>query len=134
MSTLSKRAPPATALTLPSALDLDADDQITSGAFYKNGSDFVLILGGRYTSGGCTNVGLYSTKSNQLSPLNSSVTIDGIVLALKVVDDSLLIGGNFTSSQSNSAGLAMYNLESNSWSDSPPGLVGKCRLAGRTRR
>lgn len=126
--TFDRRAPPATSLTLPTPIDLSDSDQILAGAFYKNGSDYSLILGGQYVSNGVSNIGIYSTDANTLSSLNDSNSIAGTVQALKVVDNSLYIGGTFTTRQAGGSGFAVYDLKNNAWASSPPSLVGESSL------
>lgn len=111
----SKRA--TTEVTgLPTPISNDANAQILAGAFYKNGSDDLTILGGRYqTEESVSNIGIYNSDSQSLSPLASDNPIDGVVRALRVVDDTLWIGGQFTA-QDGSIGLTRYELDNGKWS------------------
>ncbi|GAA5900213.1 hypothetical protein JCM8208_002052 [Rhodotorula glutinis] len=131
---LEARAPQASSpvnLTLPSPIQAVAAapgsarsaDQVLAGAFWKNGSSTLMLLGGAFsTSTGIENLGAYDTKAGSLEAL-AGFEVDGAVTALKVVDDTLWVGGNFTSA-SGRQGLATYDLAQQKVDDSQPPLAG----------
>ncbi|GAA5854870.1 hypothetical protein JCM9279_005545 [Rhodotorula babjevae] len=131
---LEARAPQASSpvnLTLPSPIQAvaaapgsaRAADQVLAGAFWKNGSSTLMLLGGAFsTSTGVENLGAYDTKAGSLEALGG-LEVDGAVTALKVVDDTLWIGGNFTSA-SGRQGFATYDLAQQKVDDSQPPLSG----------
>ncbi|KPV77610.1 uncharacterized protein RHOBADRAFT_51443 [Rhodotorula graminis WP1] len=131
---LEARAPPASApvnLTLPSPIQAVAAapgsarsaDQVLAGAFWKNGSSTLMLLGGAFSSStGVENLGAYDTKAGSLEAL-AGFEVDGAVMSLKVVDDTLWVGGNFTSA-SGRQGFATYDLAQQKVDDSQPPLAG----------
>jgi len=114
----------ATVSALPTPIDTTANNQILTGAFYSNHSDHVIILGGRFTSNGASNIGSYSTSQSSLYPLNTTQTIDGAVQTMAINEDTLFIGGNFTTSSGSNA-FAIYNLKAGQWGASPAALQRK---------
>ena len=135
---LEARAPQASSpvnLTLPSPIQAAAAspgsaraaDQVLAGAFWKNGSSTLMLLGGAFsTSTGVENLGAYDTKAGSLEALGG-LEVDGAVTALKVVDDTLWVGGNFTSA-SGRQGFATYDLAQQKVDDSQPALAGASPL------
>lgn len=134
-STLEPRAPSMMNATLPSALPSDSTAQVLAGAFWKNGSDSLMVLGGRFVaSGGIANVGLYDQEARTLEALPGTV-ISGAVSVLAVFKDTLWIGGNF-STAAGRQGLSTYDLSKLAANDSSPALQGEfardCRMQGST--
>ncbi|GAA6049737.1 hypothetical protein JCM3770_004434 [Rhodotorula araucariae] len=132
---LEPRAPLAPAsvnLTLPSPIQAvaatsgagrRAADQVLAGAFWKNGSSSVMLLGGAYTTtSGVRNLGVYDAKAETLAAL-PGLELDGAVTALRVVGDVLWIGGNFTTAGGRQ-GLTTYDLKAQALGDSEPALTG----------
>lgn len=98
--------------TLPHALTGTTSATILAGAFFK---DRELIVGGRFvTSNAVANVGIYDLSMSSLKSLNGTKTLEGSVLAIKVVGDVAWIGGTFVS-PSGKTGLDTYNLTSGRW-------------------
>ncbi|GAA5987924.1 hypothetical protein JCM10908_007272 [Rhodotorula pacifica] len=130
--TLEPRAPapsPAVNLTLPSpiqafaATNSNSDDQVLAGAFWKNGSNGLMLVGGAFvSSNGVANLGAYDSESGTLSSL-PGLSINGTVTTLRTVSDSLWIGGNFSSS-GNRISLTAYDLKSQQVDGSAPPLTG----------
>jgi hypothetical protein len=131
--TLEPRAPapsPAVNLTLPSPIQAVAstgpesgENQVLAGAFWKNGSNELMLVGGSFvSSGGVNNIGTYDSNSGNLTAL-PGLSINGTVTALRTVSDTLWIGGNFTSS-GDRAGLTAYDLDGQQIDGSVPSLTG----------
>lgn len=111
---IQKRAP-TEVTSLPTPISQTTDPQILTGAFYSKGDSDVIVLGGRFsTENGVDNIGIYDTDSQGISALADSNSIDGTVRALRVVDDTVWIGGQFTT-QDGSAGLIRYKLDEEQW-------------------
>ncbi|GAA5934785.1 Rax2p [Sporobolomyces koalae] len=132
---LEARAPapsPAANLTLPSPIQAAASstsstEEVLAGAFWKNGSTELMLVGGSFvSSNGIRNLGAYDPKSGDLSALTGQ-EISGTVTNLLVVDDTLWIGGNFSTSNGRQ-GFSTYNLKQSQVDDSQPALSG---YAGR---
>ncbi|GAA6004226.1 Rax2p [Rhodotorula paludigena] len=133
---LEPRAPQTTAavnLTLPSPIQAVAassasssgsqTDQVLAGAFWKNGSTELMLLGGSFaTESGVSNLGAYDTAADTLASL-PGLEVVGAVTALKVVEDSLWVGGNF-STAAGRQGLSTYSLKDQTLDDSQPPLTG----------
>ncbi|BGP40759.1 hypothetical protein JCM10449v2_004724 [Rhodotorula kratochvilovae] len=135
---LEPRAPQASSsvnLTLPSPIQAVAAtsvagnaggasaDQVLAGAFWKNGSSTLMLLGGAYaTASGVQNLGGYDTKAETLAPL-PGLDVDGAVTALRVVGNTLWVGGNFTTA-SGRQGFTTYDLKAQTLDDSEPPLTG----------
>lgn len=111
---LFKRA--TTSVTsLPTPLSTSSRTQVLAGTHYKNGSDDLVLLGGRFTtSNGTQNIAVFNSDSDELQSLAQGNNIDGTVRTLKVVDDTLWIGGQFTT-QDGSNSLVRYELDQGSW-------------------
>jgi len=139
---LEPRAPapsPSANLTLPTpiqavASSLNSNDQILVGEFWNNGSTDFMIVGGSFVSSTSLkfssevrNVGMYDPKAQSLLPLQGE-EITGTVTNLLVVDDTLWIGGNF-STLSGRQGFTTYNLKEQSIDDSQPPLSGELSSA-----
>ncbi|KWU43966.1 hypothetical protein RHOSPDRAFT_5691, partial [Rhodotorula sp. JG-1b] len=132
--TLEPRAPapsPAVNLTLPSPIQAVAstglqgggENQVLAGAFWKNGSNELMLVGGSFvSSGGVNNIGTYDSDSGTLTAL-PGISISGTVTALRTVSDTLWIGGNFTAS-GDRAGLTAYDLDGQQIDGSVPSLTG----------
>ncbi|GAA5919969.1 hypothetical protein JCM1841_004401 [Sporobolomyces salmonicolor] len=131
---LEPRAPAPSStfnLTLPSPIsavastaDSSSTDQVLAGAFWKNGSTTLMLLGGSFTSStGVQNLGAYDTSKKTFSSLPGAETINGTVTSLMVLDDSLWIGGNF-STGGGRQGFATYDLQGGKVDDSQPPLSG----------
>ena len=133
--TLEPRAPapsPAVNLTLPSPIQAVAstglqgggENQVLAGAFWKNGSNELMLVGGSFvSSGGVNNIGTYDSDSGTLTAL-PGISISGTVTALRTVSDTLWIGGNFTAS-GDRAGLTAYDLDGQQIDGSVPSLTGQ---------
>lgn len=133
---LEPRAPQASSsvnLTLPSPIQAvaassgagtsRAADQVLAGAFWKNGSSTLMLLGGAFTaSSGVENLGAYDSQTETLEAL-PGLEVDGAVTALRVTDDTLWVGGNF-STLSGRQGLTTYDLTNQASDDSQPPLTG----------
>ena len=135
--TLEPRAPapsPAVNLTLPSPIQAVAstgpqggENQVLAGAFWKNGSNELMLVGGSFvSSGGVNNIGAYDSDSGALTGL-PGLSINGTVTALRTVSDTLWIGGNFTAS-GDRAGLTAYDLDGQQIDGSVPSLTGQSRV------
>lgn len=129
-SALEPRAPqPASSvnLTLPSPIQAiaatNSGDQILAGAFWKNGSTNVMLVGGSFASStGVTNLGAYDSKAQTLSALPGE-SVAGTVTTLDVIGDVLWVGGNFTTG-SGRQGFTTYDLQHTTPDDSQPPLSG----------
>ena len=93
-----------------------------------------MIVGGSFVSSTSLkfssevrNVGMYDPKAQSLLPLQGE-EITGTVTNLLVVDDTLWIGGNF-STLSGRQGFTTYNLKEQSIDDSQPPLSGELSSA-----
>lgn len=119
--------------TLPSSLDISStSSEILAGAFWKNGTNTLMLLGGRFISTtGITNLGLYDTAKKSLTGLVGE-TLKGAVTALAIFGDVAWIGGNFTTT-SGRQGFSTYNLASSTLDDSEPPLMGKLIIAAISR-
>jgi hypothetical protein len=119
-------------LTLPSTISADGSNEVLAGAYWKNGSTTLMLLGGSFTSSnGVRDIGLYNQNSQALMPLNGE-TITGVVRALAVVNDVAWIGGDFTTGAGRQ-GLSTYGLKNSTLLDSVPALTGSCPSdSGRT--
>ncbi|GAA6032659.1 hypothetical protein JCM8097_004866 [Rhodosporidiobolus ruineniae] len=126
-------------LTLPSPIQavasqgasgsLDATNEVLAGAFYKNGSAELMLLGGAFaSSSGVQNLGAYDSKSGELVSLPGVAAgdVDGAVTSLLVVDDAVWVGGNFSTSQTMGGrqGLVTYDLKEGRVDDGQPALQG----------
>ncbi|GAA5863961.1 hypothetical protein JCM3774_004434 [Rhodotorula dairenensis] len=137
--TLEPRAPPAPSpavnLTLPSPIQAvasttrgpDGDDQVLAGAFWKNGSTELMLVGGSFVSSeGVVNIGTYDSASGILANL-PGLSVNGTVTTLRTVSDSVWVGGNFTAS-GNRAGLITYDLQGEQVEGTVPALSGYANL------
>lgn len=123
-------------LTLPSpisaissSLDGDASNEVLVGAFWKNGSTTLMLLGGSFVSStGVSNLGSYDSKTSTLSALPGAQDVEGTVTALLVVEDTLWVGGNMTTGGTRQ-GLATYDLKEGKADDSQPALAGAFLLS-----
>ncbi|GAA6002971.1 hypothetical protein JCM10207_001925 [Rhodosporidiobolus poonsookiae] len=102
-------------------------NQVLAGAFWKNGSTDLMLLGGAFvsssTNGSATvqNLGAYDTDADELRAL-PGLEVSGAVTALLVVEDTLWVGGNFSSAERQ--GLATYDLKGETSDNSQPALTG----------
>ncbi|BGO92154.1 hypothetical protein NBRC10512v2_004420 [Rhodotorula toruloides] len=126
---LEPRAQPASSvnLTLPSPIQAIAatgsGDQLLAGAFWKNGSTNLMLVGGSFaSSAGVANLGAYDTKAQTLSALPGE-SVTGTVTTLDVIGDTLWVGGNFTT-VSGRQGFTTYDLQHTTPDDSQPPLSG----------
>ncbi|GAA5897776.1 Rax2p [Sporobolomyces salmoneus] len=128
---LEPRAPapsPAANLTLPTPIQAIASstgssEEVLAGAFWKNGSTELMLVGGSFVSSeGVRNVGAYDPKAQNLTALAGEDLV-GTVTNLLVVDDTLWIGGNFSTANGRQ-GFTTYNLKAGQTDDSQPPLSG----------
>jgi hypothetical protein len=84
-----------------------------------------MIVGGSFVSTeGVRNLGAYDPKAQTLTAL-AGEQISGTVTNLFVVDDTLWVGGNFSTS-SGRQGFTTYNLKESQVDDSQAPLSGAC--------
>ncbi|GAA5977101.1 hypothetical protein JCM5350_003219 [Sporobolomyces pararoseus] len=128
---LEPRAPapsPAANLTLPTPIQAIASspstsEEVLAGAFWKNASTELMIVGGSFVSSeGVRNIGAYDPKARTLTAL-AGEGLSGTVTNLLVVDNTLWIGGNF-STTSGRQGFTTYDLKASQNDDSQPPLSG----------
>lgn len=127
---LEARAPaPSGNLTLPTPIsaaasgDASGANQVLAGAFWKNGSTDVVLVGGSFaSSSGVANVGAYDSQDGALTSL-PGLAVEGTVTTLRVIGDTLWLGGNFTASDGHQ-GLASYDLKAARTETNHPGLTG----------
>lgn len=133
---LEARAPapsPAANLTLPTPIQAVAapgtsSDEVLAGAFWKNGSTELMLVGGSFVSSErVRNVGAYDPNARTLTGL-AGQDVTGTVTNLLVVDDTVWIGGNF-STASGRQGFTTYNLKASQIDDSQPPLSGTFNLS-----
>ncbi|GAA5926124.1 hypothetical protein JCM10213_007377 [Rhodosporidiobolus nylandii] len=137
-------APSSVNLTLPSPLQAAAattaeGDEVLAGAFWSNGSSSneVMLLGGRFSASPSSttsnsspavnatirNLAAYDTSSQVLSALpGQGLEIDGTVTVLRVFDDQLWVGGNFTTG-SGRQGMSTYDLKEGRVGEGEPPLA-----------
>ncbi|GAA5891635.1 hypothetical protein JCM6882_006152 [Rhodosporidiobolus microsporus] len=139
---LEPRAPQSSSavnLTLPSPIQAVAassaegastgGDQVLAGAFWKNGSTELMILGGAFRTANASNLALYDAETGSLSALpgagvgEGESAIEGAVTSLLVVDDEVWVGGNFTAG-GDRQGLVVYGLKEEGVQGGLPGLGG----------
>ncbi|KAJ3504246.1 hypothetical protein NLJ89_g8037 [Agrocybe chaxingu] len=115
----ARQSTPSQQTPLPAALPAAAP-AVLAGAFWKNGSQELAILGGNFSfvatgaSSSSEAVAIYDQESSTVQGL-SGAQINGIVRTLLVVGDSLFIGGEFTIPGASINGLALYDLSRNAW-------------------
>ncbi|CAG8654722.1 4194_t:CDS:2, partial [Paraglomus brasilianum] len=87
---------------------------IYTGAFYENSDgEAITVIGGSFTLGTTKNIAL--VKNSNIQSLSGD--IDGTIQTVLIIDDTLYIGGVFSSSKGD--GFAAYNLKSNEFDDIP---------------
>ena len=95
--------------TLPSALASDASASVLAGAFWSNGSQELMLLGGSFTTtGGISNLALYDPVAKVISSV-VGITIVGTIRAIAVFGNIAWIGGAFSTSTGRQ-GLSTYDL------------------------
>lgn len=114
-----RQSSPSTLPTLP-PLPVSPAPAILAGAFWKNGSSEVAVMGGNFTffAPGSTTpsqgIAIYSPDSNTVRGLSGDQP-NGIIRAVLVDGDNLYIGGEFTLASNNVNGVAIYNLAKDEW-------------------
>ena len=107
--------PPSLSPTLPTPAPA-----VLAGAFWYNGSNEVVILGGNFsfvapgTSTASTAVAIYNPSSSSIHGLVGP-QVNGTVRALLVDGNSLYVGGEFTIPGATVNGLALYDLSEQEW-------------------
>ena len=98
---------------------------ILTAAYWTNssasGRPTITCIGGNFSlaeSRG-TSLGFYNQETQTTTPVAGQQP-NGIVRSLEVIDDTLVVAGNFVLGEQNS--IASYNLVSNSWNSAVPGL------------
>jgi hypothetical protein len=83
-----------------------------------------MIVGGSFVSSeGVRNLGAYDSKGRTLTALTGQ-DVSGTVTNLFVVDDTLWVGGNFSTANGRQ-GFTTYNLKASQIDDSQPPLSGE---------
>lgn len=125
---IEKRAPTnPTNVSLPSAIQASTTGQVLAGAFWKNDSTELMLLGGNFVAaGGIANAALYNVEEGSLSSL-PGLAVTGSVTTMAVFEDRAWIGGSF-STATGREGLVTYDLKNSVVDDSQPGLRGESSL------
>ncbi|EIW82991.1 hypothetical protein CONPUDRAFT_81100 [Coniophora puteana RWD-64-598 SS2] len=123
LRSLFKRQSGGSQQTLPEGPPTPAP-AVLAGAFWANSSSSkqVSIIGGNFTFASSSHaVGIYDASVPSIQALQGN-QINGIVRSLKVVENQLFVGGQFSLSGTNANGLALYNLQAQQWNTSnlPP--------------
>ncbi|KAL7423154.1 hypothetical protein Q5752_002454 [Cryptotrichosporon argae] len=114
-SLMARAAAPA----LP-ALPAAVAPAVLAGAFYKNGSTAVTILGGNFTADSDAIEGVAFSENSALD--GTAPVVTGVVRALDVVGNALYIGGSNISVDGVGSGLVVYDLATGSWATGIPSL------------
>ena len=118
-----ERQMPAINFTLPSALASDASASVLAGAFWSNGSQELMLLGGQFTTtSGISNLAFYDPVAKIISSV-VGITISGTVRAIAVFGNIAWIGGAISTS-SGRQGLSTYDLGRRLSNDTGPMLRG----------
>jgi len=102
------------------ALPLSPAPAVLAGAFWKNGSAEVAILGGNFSffSPGSPSparaIAIYDPEEGTIRALNGD-QLDGVVHAILIDGDRLYVGGQFTLPNNNVNGIAVYDLAADGW-------------------
>ncbi|KAG0143087.1 hypothetical protein CROQUDRAFT_81484 [Cronartium quercuum f. sp. fusiforme G11] len=103
--------------SLPFAFSSTSSATILAGAFW---TDSKSILGGRFVTNTnpslVNNIGIYDQSTGLLTPLNGTKQLQGEVMTLKVINNTVWVGGTFIS-PSGKNGLDTYDLMTGQWSN-----------------
>ncbi|KAK4051361.1 hypothetical protein OIV83_002845 [Microbotryomycetes sp. JL201] len=124
---LERRQSTSVDTSLPTAIASNGLGQVVVGAFWKNSSDDdreLLVVGGDFSvnRGQVQNLRVYDLSSRKLQAL-TGLDVSGSVSVLTIVDDTVWIGGNMSTSTGR-RGLALYDLDGQTIDNSVPGLGG----------
>jgi hypothetical protein len=101
------------------------DPSVLTAAYWTNssasGSPTITCVGGNFSLSQSQGVslGFYDQETGTTTPVNGEQPV-GVVRSLAVVDNTLIVAGNFDLDDQHS--IASYNLASGSWNDGLPGL------------